>query len=136
MTCETWLQIPCAPKYEINQRGDVRNIKTGKIIKPWIRKDRKSDKQVYLLIETGGKAKSFHVSSLLWLTHGIVAKRSVRAKLVPVIISRENEKYCFDSCSQAAQFIARREHYSAEYVQHHLSKRREEIYGWKITYKR
>ncbi|MBR4381993.1 MAG: hypothetical protein IKP64_00385 [Selenomonadaceae bacterium] len=135
MKTETWLPISVAPKYEINQRGDVRNIKTGRILKPWIRKDRGS-KQVSLYIGGRCNKKNFCLASLLWLTHGIVAKRSVRAKLVPVIISRENEKYCFDSCSQAAQFLARREHYSVSGVRHHLSKRREELKDWRINYQR
>ena len=92
---EKWLPIPLAPKYEINQRGDVRNIASGVVIKPWIPKDRVSDKQVYLRIKTGDrKAKSFHVSSLLYYVHGIIPKRKTHSRMVvPIIVSHgKNER--------------------------------------------
>lgn len=57
---DNWIQIPCAPKYEINDRGVVRNIKTGRLIKPWVPKDRIGDKQFALCLVTGGKPKNFH----------------------------------------------------------------------------
>lgn len=134
MTYETWLQIPCAPKYEINRRGDVRNIKTGRIIKPWICKDRGNRIYFDLYVGEPSERKKFLQTSLLWRTHGIVPKNS--ARLVPVIVSRGDERYSFDSCTHAAQFIARREHYSIGGVGYYLNKRREEIFGWKINYQR
>ena len=139
MISEKWLQIPVAPKYEINQRGDVRNMKTGRLLKSWIPKGRIANKQVVLSIEKEGKPKHLHVhvSSLLWLTHGIIPKRETHSRIVvPVIISRGNERHFFDSCRQAAKFIAERVHYVADHIVHLLSKRREEIYGWKINYQR
>ena len=139
MTCEKWLPIPVAPKYEINQRGDVRNIKTGRTLKPIIRGGRTDDKHFYLyhITNTNGAPRSFPQSSLLWLTHGIIPKRKNHSRLfVPVIVSRGGERYYFDSSRQAAQFIARREHYSAMTVAIRLSKRQKEIYGWKINYQR
>ena len=91
MTSETWLQIPCAPKYEINRRGDVRNIKTGRIIKPWICKDRGNRIYFDLYVGEPSERKKFLQTSLLWRTHGIVPKNS--ARLVPVIVSRGDERY-------------------------------------------
>ena len=134
-----WAQIPVAPKYEISNLGVVRNIESKKIITPWIPKDRVADKQVYLRIETGDKKpKGFHVSGLLWLTHGIVPKRETHSRIaVPNVVSRGNQVYYFDSCRQAGAFIAQREKlHSAEYIAARLSKRPKEFDGWKINYQR
>ena len=138
MTCEAekWIQIPCAPRYEINKRGDVRNIKTGRLLKPLTPRGRGSVPQFFLYIKDG-RGRSFFQSALLWLTHGIIPKRKNHSRLVvPVIVSRGGERHYFDSCNQAAAFIAKREHYSVITVGIHLSKRREEIYGWRINYQR
>ena len=140
MASETWLQIPCAPKYEINRHGIVRNIKTGRIIKPWIPKGRTNDKQVYLRIKTGDrKAKSFHVSGLLYYVHGIIPKRKTPSRIVvPVIVSHgNNERYCFDSMRQAAKFLATRIPLTAGRIHVVLcTKRPKEFDGWRINYQR
>ena len=140
MTAEIWLPIPVAPKYEINRRGDVRNIKSGRIVKPWIPKDRTNDKQVYLRIKTGDrKAKSFHVAGLLWLTHGIIPKRKTHSRIVvPVIVSHgNNERYCFDSMRQTAKFLATRIPLTAGRIHAVLcTKRPKELDGWRINYQR
>lgn len=139
MKIRGWIQIPCAPKYEINNRGDIRNIESGHVIKPWTPKDRKVDKQVNLRIETSGKkVRSFHVAGLLWLTHGIIPKRQTHSRLaVPVIVSHGNEKYYFDSFRQAGAFIARREKkHTAKYIAVRLSRRPKEFDGWRINYQR
>ncbi|MBR1645236.1 MAG: hypothetical protein IJ774_05900 [Selenomonadaceae bacterium] len=138
-TPKTWLQIPLAPKYEINQFGDVRNIASGVVVKPWIPKDRVADKQVYLRIETGGKAKSFHVSGLLYYVHGIIPKRKAHSRIpVPVVVSHgKNERYCFDSIRQAANFLATRIPKTAQRIHTAIcSKHPKEFHGWKINYLR
>ena len=137
MTAENWLPIPVAPKYEINQRGDVRNVRTGKIIKPFAPKGHPQDKRFRLFVGKSRWAKHFHQTALLWLVHGVIPKRETYSRIaVPVIVSCGGERYYFDSSRQAAQFIARREHYSAEYVGHLFAQRREEIFSWKINYQR
>lgn len=136
MKSEKWLPIPLAPKYEINQRGDVRNIETKRIIKPQTRKGHGNDKQIGLYVGEKCKRKNFALASLLWLVHGIISEHSARAQFVPVTVSRGDEKYFFDTCRQAAQFLAKRESYSVSAVGYHLYKRREEIYGWRIKYQR
>lgn len=134
---EIWLQIPCAPKYEINKRGQVRNIKTGHILKPYTRKGRVEDKRICLRIEKDNSTRYFSQAGLLWLTHGIIPKRKTYSRLaVPVIVSHGNERYYFDSCNKAAQFLSRREHYAVITIGIHLSKRHEEIFGWRINYQR
>lgn len=133
---EKWLQIPCAPKYEINQRGDVRNIKTGQLLKPLTPRGR-GKSTLFFLYVGNGKGRSFNQSSLLWLTHGVIPKRKNHSRIaVPVIVSRSGETYWFESSRQAAQFLARREHYAVITVKIRLSKRHEEISGWRINYQR
>ena len=138
MKIHEWIQIPVAPMYEINNRGQIRNIKSGRFVKPWTPKDRIDDKQFALCIVTGGKPKNFHQSSLLWLTHGIIPKRQTHSRIcVPVIVSHGNEKYYFDSCRQAGAFIARREKkHTAGYIAARLSRRPKEFDGWRINYQR
>ena len=139
MTSETWLPIPVAPKYEINRRGDVRNIKSGRTLKPLIRKDRLGNVYFSLRLDehSNGKHKTFHRSGLLWLTHGIIPKCKTHSRIVvPVIVSRGNERHYFDNCKQAARLLARREHYSVNHVAHLFYERQKEIYGWRINYQR
>ena len=63
MISEKWLQIPCAPKYEINRRGDVRNIKTGRLLK-W-----------FVLNNGRDKGKRFHLHIEGYVTQGLFIKR-------------------------------------------------------------
>lgn len=55
---------------------------------------------------------------------------------IAVTVSRGNEKYSFDTCRQAARFIAEREHYATGSIKYYFGKRREEVHGWKINYQR
>lgn len=126
---ENWVQIPVAPKYEIDERGRVRNIKAGQILR---QQKQQNGTRIYNLY-IGAKQKMFTVSYLLWLVHGkIPRKKSTVA--IPVFVSKNNERLHFDSCRQAATFIARRENYSATSVVRRLSKHHAEIYGWRINY--
>ena len=137
MISEKWLQIPVAPKYEINQRGDVRNIKTGRLLKWWTRKKCVGEKIFRLFVGKSRWARDFHQTALLWVTHGFIPKSNTHSRIVvPVIVSRGNRRHYFDSCRQAAQFLAARVHYVAGYIEHLLAKRREEIGGWRINYQR
>lgn len=131
MISEKWLQIPVAPKYEINRRGDVRNTKTGRILKPIAHGN---DKRYSLIIGANSRQKTFSQKNLLWLVHGIDPERAPH--LLPVVISRNGESYSFDTCKQAAQFIADREYYAVCSVTNYFCKRREEVYGWRINYQR
>ena len=124
-----WIQIPVAPKYEIDERGRVRNIRTGQIQR---QQKQPNGARIYNLY-IGAKQKTFTVSYLLWLVHGkIPRKKSTVA--IPVFVSKNNERLHFDSCRQAAIFIARREKYSPSSVIRRLSKHHAEIYGWRINY--
>jgi hypothetical protein len=64
---ENFKKIPFLNGYEISECGEVRNKKTGRILKQKIRKDTKR-LCVNLPIEKG-KAKSFNIHRLVALTH-------------------------------------------------------------------
>lgn len=136
---ETFIQIPIAPKYEISQYRNVRNISTGKIIKPWIPKGRVKDEQVRLRVGAGGKAKNFHVAGLFYYVYGTAFKRKTHLRIpVPVIVSRgKNESYYFDSLRKAAQFLAKQIPLSAGRIHVILcEKHPKEFHGWRLNYQR
>lgn len=137
MINEDWIQIPVAPKYEINRRGDVRNRESKRVVKPWTPPDRKHDRQVSLRIVTGGKTKSFHVGGLLRLTHGIISKHKTHSRLpVPVVVSSGNQIYYFKTCRQAAHFLATVTPNTTGYIFTRLAVRVKEFCCWRINYQR
>lgn len=127
---EFWIQIPVAPKYEISNHGRVRNIRTGKIRKPL--KSKNHINQMSLCVDS--EKKFFSIANLLWLVHGLIKKRTTTS--LPVIISKGNERYFFDSARAASRFLGKREHYAAGSAYCYLQKRRKEIFGWRINYQR
>ena len=123
--------------YEINNFGVVRNIKSKHVIKPWTPKDRKHDQQVYLRVERGGKTKSFHVKGLLYLVHGNASNRHTHARVwLPVVVSKGNQVYYFETCRKAAKFLAPLTNYTAGSLATRFAARVNEIGGWKIVYQR
>ena len=60
---ETWKTINGFPDYEVSTYGNVRNIKTGKILKPFI----KNKQQSYLKVNlyNNGKSKRLYVHVLV-----------------------------------------------------------------------
>lgn len=131
MIDDQWIQIPVAPKYEINQRGQVRNVKTGKILSTTLRY--RCSKNVNL--HADGRRHWFTINNLLWLTHGKKPKRSSTVP-VPVIVSKGNAQCFFDSARKAAEFIADRENLVVRSVRVKLWRRHKEIAGWRINYQR
>jgi hypothetical protein len=49
-----WKSIEDYPKYEVNEYGDVRNVKTGKLLKSFV------NHRGYLRINLNGKSKFIH----------------------------------------------------------------------------
>lgn len=130
MINDDWVQVPDFPNYEVNQKGQVRNAKTGHVLKPYT--SEKGDNAVCLC--GGNGVKCFTANNLLWLTHGKIKGRSTIA--VPVIITKGNERHYFNSSREAARFIARREHFSDKAVRYYFRHRRKEAHGWRINYQR
>ena len=138
MKYEIWLPIPDAPLYEISARGVVRNIESKRVVKPWVPKDRKHDKQVFLRIKRGDRqTKSFHVKGLLFLVHGKISKEHTHARIpVPVVVSKGNRVYYFETCRKAAYGLAPLVEAKPGCLIHVFAARKKEFRGWKIIYQR
>ena len=118
----TFLPIPSLDNlYEINMLGEVRNAQTKKIVQP------------YYQFFAYGKHTYRALTSLLWEVHGFRPKKYA-LKNLPVSAKKENEKYFFQSYSECAKFIAKRENYSVSAPYNLLRQKRKEIFGWKINY--
>lgn len=113
-------------RYEIDQRGTVRNAKTKKPLKKYYW----HNTQFCIFHFIGGYVKR-SISTLLWEVHGIEPKNF---SVIGATVSKNNETYHFDSRIKAARFIADKEFYHVSSVQKRMAKREPDIYGWKITY--
>ena len=118
----TFLPIPSLNNlYEINMLGEVRITKTKKLIQPCYH------------LQFDGKNVSRTLASLLWEVHGFRPQK-YHLKNRPVTVKKENEKYFFQSYSECARFLAKRENYSVATPYNLLRQKRKEIFGWKIIY--
>lgn len=126
VTDSTFEPIPSLDgRYEVNNRGIIRNAKTKRIIK--------RDKDGFLHVLTKDGRIGVHPNTYLWEVHGSYRK----PKRQKVKCSAENEwgKHFFDSLSACARFLASKVFLSFEAVKYYyLVHRKPEIYGWKITY--
>lgn len=126
-TDSTFEPIPSLDgRYEVNQRGTIRNAKTKRILK-------RCKGGVVFVVTKGGKAMSVNPNTYLWEVHGSYRK----PKSQPVKCSAENEwgKHFFDSLAACARFLAPKVFLSFNAVNYYyLILRKPEIYGWKITY--
>ena len=52
---EKWIEVRDVPKYEVSNQGEVRNKKTGRILRPHLNKE-----GGYLRVNIGGGHKYVH----------------------------------------------------------------------------
>ena len=127
---DDFLPIPSLDnKYEINQRGIVRNAKTKKKLTPYIQH---KCKMVSLFFEE--KAKSYSVNQLLWEVFGKVPKRTNKPPIT-VYLSKDGRNLYFSSIYKAAIFLSENLFLTADAMDKRLRKRQSEIHGWKIFYR-
>lgn len=117
-----FLTIPKAPNYEMNQHGEVRNKKTGKIRK-WYRG------HLYLPAADGKVCVTR--PSLLWQLFGVIKSKNMRR---PVRLVRGNRSIYFDSYRAAARFLQPKVYLSFGGVMIYFWKRKPKIYDWGIEY--
>ena len=113
-------------RYEINERGKVRNAQSKQILKT----------------KSRGKCVNLHlgerkficrcVADLLWEVHGRIPKRRFR----PCPCSAENDtgKFFFPNMKACARFLAPKLFFSVGWIAARLNRREPIIDGWKITY--
>lgn len=124
-----WVTIPGFERYEMNDRGFVRNIKTKRKLKPY-----KLGCEIYRLRADDDKYCNRTTKSLLWLTHGVIPERA-KYRCCEVTIAKCGEVLNFKNLQQCAKFLAGREFYNPSYVKFKLIDRAEEFAGWEIEYR-
>ena len=125
MLKESFEPIPSLDyRYEINQHGAVRNAKTRRVLKASCG---------HIVAYINGERVSRGLKSLLHEVHGILPDRT-QCTPIPVTVRKGCEAYTFGTMKAAANFLARRLHFSAGRIAVNFWKRWNEIDGWKITY--
>ena len=114
--------------YEIDTRGNVRNVKTKRQLK----KKFDSGSLKYQLW-FNGKKFTRGVQSLLWEVHGVEPNlKNLRA--IGVTIRKGAEAYFFESLRKCSEFLSRRERLHPATLKKFLCQRESEICGWSVTY--
>lgn len=111
-------------RYEIDNRGIVRNSLTKKILK--------IQRGCIYVFDNCGKFIVRSVNDLLWEVHGIIKKR--RSRIIPCYAENKHGKYSFPSAKACARFLAPKLYYSVGRVASFLYKRTKTLGEWTITY--
>ena len=122
-----FLPIPVATKYEMNERGVIRNIKTGKVIK-W--GYRGTSKQASLRDEHG-KTICVTFPNLMWMMFG---KRVTHTGALPVLATKGYRQLYFNSCRECAFALAKSMNYSPSTLYNNMSMRKRQIGDWTFKY--
>lgn len=101
-------------KYEINQLGEVRNVKTKKILK--------------------GKSVGKTRASLLWEVFGIIPKRRLKAAKIKVSVTQGKCVFRFNSFTECANFLEPKIFYSKKSLITWMSRRRKQIGDCRFVY--
>lgn len=110
-------------RYEINERGVVRNAQSKKILKS-------HDNCVWLRV--GEKCVVRCVADLLWEVHGQIIKRRYRPQ--PCTAENAQGKFFFSNMKACARFLTPKVFFSVSCIEQRLCRRVPAIGEWKITY--
>lgn len=123
-----WYPIPMlGDRYELNYDWQVRNAKTGQILKPTI-----AYGNLHYFFRINGKLKNFLLSTLVNNAFRTGIKRKKRR--VGVRIQREGKAYFFYSLRACGKFLANHVAYTPDVIKNKLCKRPKELFGWLIKY--
>lgn len=122
-----FLTIPTAPKYEVNSKGTIRNIKTGKVIK-W--RYRGTSRQINLR-DKQGKNVCLTFPSLMWMMFG---KRMTKTGALPVLATRGHRQLYFSSCRACAFTLSKTMSYSPSTLYNNMVMRKSQIGDWTFKY--
>ncbi len=125
----SWLPIPSVNgKYEINNRGVVRNTKTK-----YIKQTRLCRGCKCVMLSVEGKSVNRGINSLLWEVHGKINSKQ-HPRICSVKIIKEKEHHRFKLQKDCVKFLCEKENYSEDYVRKKLGRRVEFFCGWQIFY--
>ena len=120
--------IPHATRYEMNNKGVVRNRQTGKILK-W-GKGIHGTPTLNLYLDDGKKICAT-LPNLMWLMHGDIVSKT---RPVPTVVKKGTRSLSFDSLKQCALFLGEVTHLTYDGVWYHLHRRHKKIADWYIHY--
>lgn len=125
---EDWVPVKSMHNlYELNFGGQLRNVKTKRILKP-----QKHCKKSWYCVKVGSVWVSKSIKELLaevWELPSVVKKRAVR-----VIITKDNSGWYFPSLSAASVFLSSTTRYVAGTAMMRLGQRWKMFCDYKITY--
>lgn len=129
VSTQEWYPVPSLNNlYEFNQQNQLRNAATKKLLKK-----QKGNEGYCVHLRSRNIRVSVSITKLRWEIFGVLPPKKTGIHK-PVIISRGRTTRHCASFLDAAKFIANAEFYSVAQIQSLLSKRRTEIYGWRINY--
>lgn len=121
--------IPQAPRYEMNNKGVIRNRETGRTVK-WHLHPLYGSKYTSLRLDSKRRI-SVSLPDLLWQLHGII-----RGKKRPVAVSikKGTRDLRFDALTECATFLANSYGLSYWSIWYYLRERRTQIKDWQVSY--
>lgn len=132
---DEFLPIPSLDnKYEINNRGVVRNAISKRIMTP-VKSPRKRTAEICIR-DVNNRSTTRSLQQLMWEVWGILPKRhSVAENAMSVQIQRYGEYRSFSSYSQCAAFLAPKLNLSHHHLRKLFTLKVSTIGEWQIFYK-
>lgn len=122
----TWEPVPSLNgKYELNNRGQLRNAKTKRKLK--------IQRQCGYHVSANGVETYVGIGDLLWEVFGIAPSKAC-GRPVPIVVSNGYTRRHFDTATDAAKFLAPRTKLTKQSIKEYISWRRRYIGVWHITY--
>lgn len=113
-------------KYEIDNRGNVRNATSKQLLKP-----KAQGKSVEIRLGDR-RYVSLSIADLLWEVHGIVKENRFRP--VPCAAENKRGKFFFPNLMACARFLAPKCFFSVKTVAGYLYRRAKALAEWTVTY--
>lgn len=116
-------------KYEIDSRGNVRNARTKRKVKPRI----VNQSPIVNMYMGNGKYIVRSIQQLMFEVHGVEPTK-LPPPVTPVWIFKGTEILYFANMKSAAVYLSAKLFYRADTIRKFFTERKTEIKGWKIKY--
>ena len=121
-------------RYEVNERGYVRNARTKKRLKRYKYNKGGSAYYVKLRKKADGSVYDISVNQLLFEVHGKIPAESPFRRAQAVTLINGLERRYFPTIQKAAKFLSGRVNRCVSQIRHILAARKTELYGWSVIY--